>query len=193
MHENRNRAVALVGASSSVWLHHVHGRDVVTLDRAPNGIPEADGAVTSTPGLALAAMGADCAPIVLADDRAVAVIHCGWKGAVVGVVEAGAAALRAIGHGPVRAAVGPCICARHYEFGADALEGLVGELGAAVQARTDTGTPAFDLRTAIRIGLDRAGVSEVTDVECCTVESPDHYSFRRDGVTGRQAVLAVKA
>ena len=182
-----------MGADSIAWLHHVHGNEVLSLELVPSGIPEADGAVTATPGLALAALGADCAPIVLADDRAFAVVHCGWKGAVAGVVEAGVAAVRAIGAGPVRAAVGPCICARHYEFGDDALDRLVAVLGSAVRSRTDAGRPAFDLPAGIRIGLARAGVTDITDVECCTVESADHYSFRRDGLTGRHAGLAVKA
>ena len=53
----------------------------------------------------------------------------GWRGALGGVVEAGVAAVRELGNGPVRAAIGPCICVRHYEFGADALVPLVARFG----------------------------------------------------------------
>ena len=33
------------------------------------------------------------------------------------------------------------------------------------------------------------GISEISDLQICTVESTDHFSYRRDGVTGRQAGL----
>jgi hypothetical protein len=171
---------------------HVHGADVLRVDSAPPGPVDADGSATAVPGLPLVAMGADCAPIALANDTAVAAIHAGWRGALGGVVEAGVEAVRALGEGTVRAAIGPCICVRHYEFGADALEPLVGRFGREVAGRTDSGSPAFDLPLAIRRALAEVGVDEVVDTACCTVESPDHFSFRRDGRTGRQAVVVVK-
>jgi copper oxidase (laccase) domain-containing protein len=137
-------------------------------------------------------MGADCAPIALANDTAVAAVHAGWRGARGGVVEAGVAAVRALGTGPVRAAIGPCVCVRHYEFGPDALAPLADHFGEQVAGTTDDGHPAFDLPLALRTALDAADVDEVTDLRCCTVESADHFSYRRDGRTGRQAVIVVK-
>ncbi len=93
----------------------------------------------------------------------------------------------------MRAAIGPCICVRHYEFGADALAPLVDRFGDAVAGTTDDGRPAFDLPARVASGaLADAGVDDVTDVGCCTVESADHFSYRRDGRTGRQAVVVVK-
>jgi copper oxidase (laccase) domain-containing protein len=35
-------------------------------------------------------------------------------------------------------------------------------------------------------------VERVVDVDVCTATSPDHFSHRRDGVTGRQAVVVVR-
>src|SRR6185369_12125623 len=104
----------------------------------------------------------------------------------------GVATLRRLGSGPVRAAIGPCICVRHYEFGADALEPLVARFGESVAGVTDAGHAAFDLPLALRHALAAAGVDEVTDTRCCTVELRDHYSYRRDGVTGRHGVVVVK-
>ena len=171
---------------------HVHGTDVLRVHSTPPAPLDADGSATDVPGLPLVAMGADCAPIALANDTAAAAVHAGWRGALGGVVEAGVDAVRALGAGPVRAAIGPCICVRHYEFGADALEPLVVRFGREVAGSTDAGSPAFDLALAIRRALAGVGVDEVTDPPCCTVESPDHFSFRRDGRTGRQAVVVVK-
>jgi hypothetical protein len=171
---------------------HVHATRVLEVATAPGGRPEADGSATTTPRLPLVALGADCAPIALANDTAVAAIHAGWRGAFDGVVGAGVAAVRKLGTGPVRAAIGPCICVRHYEFGRDALEPLVARFGAEVAGRTAAGQPAFDLPLAIHRALEEAGVDEVTDTRCCTAGSADHYSFRRDHRTGRQGVVVTK-
>jgi copper oxidase (laccase) domain-containing protein len=44
----------------------------------------------------------------------------------------------------------------------------------------------------VRVALARAGVDDFEDVGVCTATSPDHFSHRRDGVTGRQAVVVVR-
>jgi hypothetical protein len=41
----------------------------------------------------------------------------------------------------------------------------------------------------ILAALERAGVEHIEALGVCTMESPDHYSFRRDATTGRQAVI----
>jgi copper oxidase (laccase) domain-containing protein len=140
----------------------------------------------------LAAIGADCAPIAIANDAACAAIHAGWRGTVAGVVASGVAMVRALGTGPVRAVIGPCVCVSHYEFGADLLDRLASEHGPELVGRTSAGAPAFDLRGALRAQFRRAGVEAVEVIDVCTVESAEHYSYRRDGVTGRQAVGVVK-
>jgi polyphenol oxidase len=171
---------------------HLHGTDVLEVATAPAGRAEADGSATTAPGLPLVALGADCAPIALANDTAVAAIHAGWRGALNGVVEAGVAAVRRLGTGAVRAAIGPSICVRHYEFGVDALGPLVAHFGDSVAGTTHDGAPALDLPRALHVALHAAGVEEVHDQHCCTVESVDHFSYRRDHRTGRQSVIVVK-
>lgn len=187
--------LGLIDPSGWVRPFHVHGTDVLEITTAPTAETapvDGDGAATAMADLPLVALGADCAPIALANDTAVAAIHAGWRGARDGVVEHGVAALHRLGRGSVRGAIGPCICVRHYEFGADALEPLVARFGESVAGTTDDGRPAFDLPLALRHALAEAGVDEVTDTRCCTAESADHYSYRRDGVTGRHGVVVVK-
>jgi YfiH family protein len=172
---------------------HVHGTTVLTVTVAGAGSgAEADGSATAAAGVPLVAIGADCAPIALANDSAAAALHAGWRGATAGIVQEGVAAVRALGTGPVRAAIGPCICVRHYEFGADALGEVVDRFGPEVAGTTAGGRPALDLPRALHLALEEAGVEDVTDLDCCTVESTDHYSYRRDGRTGRHAVVVVK-
>jgi YfiH family protein len=175
-----------------VWLRQVHGRDVVTVDRAPAVEPEADGAVTTTLGLPLVVLTADCAPVALAAPGAVAVVHAGWPGLEQGVLGAAVDAVRAVADGPVRAWLGPCVHPARYEFGPDLLDRLVDRLGPEVAGHTADGRPALDVPTAVRVSLAAAGVDDLTDVGVCTSASPDHFSHRRDGVTGRQAVVVVR-
>ncbi|MFI5046077.1 MAG: polyphenol oxidase family protein [Acidimicrobiia bacterium] len=200
--ENRRRLAVDVGdvASDWVWLRQVHGDTVVAVDDLPAGDrstlpPEADAAVTTRSGTALCVLVADCAPIVLVGEDAVGVVHAGWAGLERGVVGRGVDALRRhdVAGAPLRAVLGPCIRPGRYEFGAEDLARLVDRFGPSVAATTLWGTPAFDLPAAVRIELARAGVDDLIDVGVCTSASPDHFSHRRDGVTGRQAVVAVLA
>jgi YfiH family protein len=186
-------ALGLPDPAGWVRPFHVHGTDVLEVDAAPPVPVDGDGSATTAPNLPLVTIGADCAPIAIANDTAVAAVHAGWRGALGGVVEGGVAAVRRLGTGPVRAAIGPCICARHYEFGDDALGPLVARFGTGVRAATDAGHVAFDLPGALHVALRDAGVDDVSDAGwVCTFESPQHYSYRRDGVTGRHGVVAVK-
>jgi copper oxidase (laccase) domain-containing protein len=165
---------------------------VLTVRGPPTGpVPPADAAVTSEVGRPVVVLTADCAPLVLACDDAVAVVHAGWLGLLAGVIEAAAARLRDVGHGVVRAALGPCIHPDRYAFGAADLARVVDRYGPSVAATTDTDQPALDLPAGVRVALDRAGVDDPHDVDVCTAASPDHFSYRRDGRTGRQGVVAV--
>ncbi|MEY3360508.1 MAG: hypothetical protein RL531_227 [Actinomycetota bacterium] len=175
-----------------VLVNHVHGTEVLRLEAPPAGRPDADGAASDVVGLPLVAIGADCAPIALANDTACAAVHSGWRGLEAGVVAEGVAAVRALGSGPVRALVGPCVSAAHYEFGADDLARLAARIGPEVVGRTHDGRPALDLRAGIHRALDTCGVIEVLDDPRCTVADPSLFSFRRDGVTGRQGMVVMR-
>jgi purine-nucleoside/S-methyl-5'-thioadenosine phosphorylase / adenosine deaminase len=170
----------------------VHGATVLDADRSPPAVmPDGDAAVTTTGGRPLTVLTADCAPVALVTDDALAVVHAGWVGLLAGVVEASVAKVRAAGSGPVRAAVGPCIHAGRYAFGAADLARVSAVYGPGVEGRTDDGELALDLPAGVRAALARAGVTELHDVDVCTAASPDHFSYRRDGETGRQALVAV--
>src|SRR5206468_2902387 len=131
--ENRRRVADRLGLPPPdewCWLRQVHGARIVDAPASeaatamPEAATEADGAVTTMVGVPLVVITADCAPLVLASDDAVGVVHAGWLGLLAGVVEAGVARIRAVGHGEVRAALGPCIRPPRYEFGAADLERL---------------------------------------------------------------------
>jgi len=124
--ENRRRAAETfaLGETDLLTLHQIHSTDVLAVGAerwTSPGAPKADGLVTNRPGVALGVLAADCAPVLLADNRAgvIGAAHAGWKGALGGVVEATIAAMEKLGarRESIRAAVGPCIAQPSYEVG----------------------------------------------------------------------------
>jgi hypothetical protein len=203
--ENRALAAARAGVGRPdqwVCVHQVHGNDVVRFDAPPDRRSgtepaplqemDADASVTTVAGLPLVILTADCAPLAIIADGAVAAVHAGWAGLEAGVVERAVEAVRSVAPGPLRAVLGPCIHPGRYEFGSIQLERLVVRFGGAVAARTEAGRPALDIPAAVRIALRNAGVDALDDVGVCTASSPDYFSYRRDGDTGRQAMLVVR-
>ena len=191
---NRELAATRAGVAAPdewVGVHQVHGNVVVCVD-APLGRPDADASVTTTVGLPLVILTADCAPVAIVGDGVVAAVHAGWAGLEAGVIERAVDALREVAPGRFRAVLGPCIHPARYEFGADLLDRLVTRFGDTVAARTASGSPALDVPAAVRVALRHAGVDELDDVDVCTAGSSDYFSFRRDGETGRQAMLVVR-
>jgi copper oxidase (laccase) domain-containing protein len=88
--------------------------------------------------------------------------------------------------GQVGALVGPGICPEHYEVPA-AMQAEVAATAPAAAAVTSRGTPALDIRAGLVEQLRAAGIGSWSTLPQCTAETPDCYSFRRDGVTGRFA------
>jgi YfiH family protein len=193
--ENRGRLARALGFASPeewAWLDQVHGAEVVTVT-GPGVRATADAAVTAIRGVPLVVLTADCAPIAIIADDAVGVVHAGWRGLLAGVVPAAVDALRAIGTGSVRAVIGPCIRPDHYEFGSGDLARVAARFGDVVVAGTVDGRPALDLAAGVRAAFAECGVLDVADDGACTFGDRRYFSHRRDGVTGRQGVVAMVA
>ncbi|MEU6241335.1 peptidoglycan editing factor PgeF [Streptomyces sp. NPDC047024] len=178
--------------ASVVWMNQVHGADVAVVDEpwGDRPVPEVDAIVTTRRGLALAVLTADCVPVLLADPVAgvVAAAHAGRPGMVAGVVPAAVRAMTELGAEPGRivARTGPCVCGRCYEV-PEALRAEVAEVEPTAHAVTSWGTPAVDVSAGVHAQLDRLGVCDRAQAPVCTLESGDHFSYRRDRTTGRLA------
>lgn len=191
--ENRARVAKALGATSIVTLYQAHTPTALVIEEPidPSELPKADAVVTATPGLAVAALAADCAPVLLADPeaRVVAAAHAGWRGAVAGIVEATLGAMQAIGaeRSRIRAAVGPCISQAAYEVGPD-FEAEVLALDAGNSRFF--GIPAgktrahFDLAGYVASRLAKAGVTLVELRSPCTAGSESYFSYRRSQARG---------
>ncbi|MEU5895591.1 MULTISPECIES: peptidoglycan editing factor PgeF [Streptomyces] len=176
-----------------VWMNQVHGRDVAVVD-GPWGpdaeIPAVDAVVTARRGLALAVLTADCTPVLLADPVAgvVAAAHAGRPGMLAGVVPAAVEAMVGLGAEPGRivARTGPAVCGRCYEV-PEAMRADAAAIEPAAYAETSWGTPAVDVTAGVHAQLVRLGVCDRAQSPVCTLESGDHFSYRRDRTTGRLA------
>ncbi|MBW8734882.1 MAG: peptidoglycan editing factor PgeF [Asticcacaulis sp.] len=171
IHENRRRVAASFGQPEDrlLSLYQVHSSIAldVTMPWTSDARPEADGLVTTTPGLILSALSADCAPLLFADADAgvVGSCHAGWKGALSGVIENTIALMETKGASidRIRCVVGPCIAQASYEVGADYAETF---------AASDRDSPAFfiagatadkrmfDLPGYCLMRLKRAGITQ---------------------------------
>ncbi|MEV5594204.1 peptidoglycan editing factor PgeF [Streptomyces sp. NPDC052496] len=176
-----------------VWMNQVHGRDVAVVDgpwRDDAEIPRVDALVTARRGLALAVLTADCTPVLLADPVAgvTGAAHAGRPGLVAGVVPATVEAMTALGADPARiiARTGPAVCGRCYEV-PEAMRAEVAAVVPEAWATTSWGTPAVDMAAGVRAQLAAHGVQMREHSHICTLESADHFSYRRDRTTGRLA------
>ena len=121
--ENRARIQTALKAKHLISLHQIHSDTVIIAkDNAASNM-EADGLVTTEPGLAISALSADCGPVLLADAKAgvIGACHAGWRGALSGIVESTVATMCELGAAPenMTAVLGPCIGPDNYEVGDD--------------------------------------------------------------------------
>jgi YfiH family protein len=173
------------------WLTQVHGSTVAVIDTPGGGAGMAgDGAVSATPGVALAVLTADCAPVAFASpEGVVGVAHAGWRGLVAGVIEETVAAMRALGARSVSAALGPCIHAECYAFGPADLDAVAARYGSGVRSETSDGQHALDIPAAVRQALHQVGADLEADADVCTACSTEHWSWRARHDEARQATV----
>ena len=189
--ENRRRLGERVGHP---WPRFCYGRQVhgTTVRRAtepPSAerpYTEEDGQATALADAAAIVFVADCLPVLLAADGAVAALHCGWRPLAGGIVDEGVRALAEVGGaGPLTAALGPSARGCCYEVGEE-----VHEHFAAYDARDGRN---LDLAVVARAQLEAHGI-EVLDTGLCTICDERFFSHRRDkGITGRQAGVVCRA
>jgi YfiH family protein len=201
-----NRALAVEAVLPSarlVSVYQVHSPDCVAVAEpwSDSERPQADALVTDRPGLLLAVVTADCAPVLLADRKAgvVGAAHAGWKGAVAGVTDSTIAAMEALGarRANITAAIGPCIAQPSYEVddGFAARFAEADPASSAFFASGRAGHRQFDLEGYVAHRLAAAGIAAVNRLGFDTYPDPDRfYSYRRathrgEATYGRQISL----
>jgi polyphenol oxidase len=166
----------------------VHGNTVLSLEDATDrSLTEADAVVTGIRGVGATVLTADCLPIVIASQNAVAAVHAGWRGLESGVIAGAVTALRDHDGGVISAAIGPAAGVCCYQVGEDLHERF------AAHAQDFRRGDRLDLKAIAHRQLLDAGVAHVHDTGICTICGDPQltFSYRREGAsTGRQAVIA---
>ncbi|MFZ4874308.1 peptidoglycan editing factor PgeF [Janthinobacterium sp. Mn2066] len=199
--QNRARLAAAL-PSEPAWLSQVHGVAVADAAGLAGCVPDADASVATQPGVVCTVMTADCLPVLFCshDGQVVGAAHAGWRGLANGVLQTTVQEMRARGATEILAWLGPAIGPGAFEVGADVLQAFRDGARDAVEAQSlsdafiaiagKPGKYLADIYALARLMLRRDGVSRVAGGEYCTVsDAAQFYSYRRDGVTGRQASL----
>ena len=179
-----------------LWLNQVHAAAVAEFSPEIS-LPDADASITVLPEQVCAVLTADCLPVLLCNTLGtkVAAVHAGWRGLKSGVLQQ---TLKYFAGDDVLAWLGPAISAASYEVDDFVRDQFVVSCK-SVEQKNINFSPAFEasrlghwyfsLYKTARIILANNGVAGIYGGEFCTFKDSRFYSYRRDGMTGRQASL----
>ncbi|MGR9106891.1 MAG: peptidoglycan editing factor PgeF [Gammaproteobacteria bacterium] len=171
-----------------VWLKQTHGKRVI--DAGSPGERTADASFTYEKRVVCVVLTADCLPVLLCNPvtGVIAAVHAGWRGLLLGVIDA---ALEVIGECGV-AWLGPAIGPESFVVGSEVRERFLAKspsFDSAFKA-IEHGKWLLDIYTVARMILAAKGVRFIGGGEWCTYsDSERFFSYRRDGVCGRLATL----
>lgn len=178
-----------------IWLKQTHSTKVAQITHRSHQDLDADGAITTEPGLPCAVLTADCLPLLLCDTdgTVVGAVHCGWRGIQAGIIENAVGAMADIAESDIIAWMGPAIGQQAYEVGQEVREAFVSQDEAASYAFKATNNPGkylMDMEHLTRQRLQACGVTGIYGGGHCTYTEKDRfYSYRRNKITGRMATL----
>lgn len=176
-------------------LKQIHSSKVIIVEKP---LPErekieADGMVTSIPGIALGIQTADCVPVLLFDPEAhvIGALHAGWKGAFLGICEEALTQMEKLGANrhSVLATLGPSISQQTYEVSSDFKASFLDQ----DRANDKFFIPSpkkehflFDLKGFVERCLVTSGVKDTEILPFNTYTSPElFHSFRRSTHEGK--------
>ncbi len=206
--ENRRRFATEAGYSAEnlVCARQVHGESVRVVGANERGrgsfdfgsaLPDCDALLTRESGLPLLILVADCAPVLLVDpiNRACAVVHAGWRGALAGIAGKTVRTMeREFGTNAsdVLAAIGPCLNIENLEVGEEVAAQVEKKDARCVVRRPEWEKPHLDLRGMIGRDLAGVGITRIEISPLCPRERNDLFFSHRgqNGRAGRFGVVA---
>jgi YfiH family protein len=186
---NRKKLADEIGLSPEkiFYMNQVHGNQITVIDHNsdPGNPVVADGLYTELRNIALVTLVADCTPLLLFSQSAIAAVHVGRRGLIAGVVEATLETFKSHGFSmnDLQAEIGPAICKSCYQVDLDSYRSVV---ASEPTAGSDETKRCVDVSAGVSAKLTRAGVNHRTS-NICVSHTPGYFSYRRDGITGRQA------
>ncbi len=207
----REEFLDIVSEDYSYEIKQSHGANINVLDekfkeKAKNSPiffdnADADGVFTGVKGIVLCIRTADCVPVLFAGFKgktvtAVGAVHCGWKGAYGGIIKNAVSILAKgfdINAGSILAVIGPSVCKKCYEVKEDFVNLFLKQNNSNInffQKNNDNGKDKifFDLKSFIKNELIFNGLNDknIFDINECTMENEDFFSYRRNKTDKRQ-------
>jgi len=169
---SKNRELIASQHGPTMYMNQVHGNTVQIITNSDQESPTCDALVTTTPGISLAVLTADCIPLLLSRN---------------GVARKTLQTMHELGATTITGKLGPSICGTCYEVDQNTFDEVVG-LYPLARSSTARKTPALDLAKALIADLESLSVACTVDSRC-TNEDTDLFSYRKSHRTGRQAGL----
>ena len=164
------------------YMNQVHGNLVGIVDK-DSPLITADALFTTDKKIALVVLVADCIPILLRSERAIAAVHVGRQGLVKKIIDNTINAFYKIGDRDIYATIGPAICGTCYEVSPEMYREVIANFPSCA---TNDKDHSLDLVSGAIAQLNDHGV-HITNRSSCTRESSNLYSFRADQKCGRFA------
>lgn len=189
---NRRAVMASCGLDEILFMDQVHS--ALMLDGSDGGERVCDGIflrreapLASLTGLAVQV--ADCVPLVITHLEAIAAVHIGREGLVKGMTESAIETLmKWIDISEAKAWIGPSICGDCYQVSPELFRDCAQKFPATVHSEThrqvDVAQGVISIVESKQLEWEYFGGER----ECVSCDS-QYYSYRRDGVTGRQAMI----
>ena len=185
--ENRARMCAFLEVDKIASPYQIHSAQCIITDTPwDDDRPKADGVVTTTKGLAIGVVTADCGPVLFADPQArvIAAAHAGWQGALNGVLQNTINTMTDAGASRrnITAILGPTISQDNYEVGPEFPNPFLAQTTDNAKYFIPSATPhhfMFDLQSYIVKQLNQAGVNGHALSVCTYGEEDNYFSYRR--------------
>ena len=187
--ENKKRVCQKLGVQTLNTLYQIHSADVVLIDDKTDTETrvQADAMVTTTPGIALGILTADCVPILFSDpvNRVIGAAHSGWKGTLGNIAANVIDKMITLGanRDTISVAIGPAIQQASYEVGPEfptPFEHKDKSFSQYFRPSVNDGHFQFDLTGFVR---DRILSLDVKSVDLIDLDTYTHeqqfYSYRR--------------
>ena len=206
--KNREVVASALGVDldAMVFCNQTHGTRSAVVDSTHAGrgarfsehaLIGTDALITTTPGVPLVIMVADCCPILFVDPVAhvLGVAHAGWRGTADKVATETILAMRDVGAQVknIKVVIGPSINQDRYEVGTEVVEAVVrsvsGDLGDALLMRDESAYIDIALVNAQQL-LELGVESENLSILPWRTDDPRFYSDREARPTGRFALVA---
>ncbi|NLY03525.1 MAG: peptidoglycan editing factor PgeF [Campylobacter sp.] len=174
--QNREILKSNLGVKSLLFMDQIHSNKVEIYRDLEQKLEPCDGVITSLKGVALCVMVADCAPILITSNNAIAAVHAGRAGVCLGILSNTINIMKKeFDAKNFRIFIGPHIQTECYE---------IGNLDLKEFDRFKK-EDKFSIRKALEVEIKNLGIQNYKISNICTHCDKRFYSYRRDAITGR--------